>query len=157
MKRYMIMAAICLAAAVACNKQPIPEEGTPAAEPIATYFYDGEEYPVHTAVYAENATSIMVRISPMMPEEDQTTYAVIGIHASLEGTDINVDRAWNNDDYYFIYEDPVKYYSQYRKLQEGTICINREGDTFEVTADIVLPDRVTFQFEYEGPLKPVND
>ena len=98
----MILAAICLAAAVACNKQPIPEEGTPAAEPIATYFYDGEEYPVHTAVYAENATSIMVRISPMMPEEDQATYAVIGIHAALEGTEIDVDRAWNNDDYYFI-------------------------------------------------------
>ena len=157
MKRYMILAAICLAAAVACNKQPIPEEGIPATEPIATYFYDGEEYPVHTAVYAENATSIMVRISPMMPEEDQTTYAVIGIHASLEGTEIDVDRAWNNDDYYFIYEDPVKYYSQYRKLQEGTISISRVGDTFEVTADIVLPDGVTFQFEYEGPLKPVID
>ena len=157
MKRYMIMAAICLAAAVACNKQPIPEEGIPATEPIATYFYDGEEYPVHTAVYAENAASIMVRISPMMPEEDQTTYAVIGIHASLEGNEIDVDRAWNNDDYYFIYEDPVKYYSQYRKLQEGTISISRVGDTFEVTADIVLPDGVTFQFEYEGPLKPVID
>ena len=157
MKRYMILAAICLAAAVACNKQPIPEEGIPATEPIATYFYDGEEYPVHTAVYAENAASIMVRISPMMPEEDQTTYAVIGIHASLEGTEIDVDRAWNNDDYYFIYEDPLKYYSQYRKLQEGTISISRDGDTFEVTADIVLPDGVTFQFDYEGPLKPVID
>ena len=51
----------------------------------------------------------------------------------------------------------MKYYSQYRKLQEGTICINREGDTFEVTADIVLPDGVEFQFEYEGPLNPVID
>ncbi len=157
MKRYVIIAAICRAAAGACIKQPIPVEVIPTSEPIATYFYEGEEYPVHTAVYAENTTSIMVRISPMMPYEDQSTYAVIGIHASLEGTEIDVDRAWNNDDYYFIYEDPVKYYSQYRKLQEGTISISREGDTFEVTADIVLPDGVTFQFEYEGPLKPVID
>lgn len=157
MKRHIILMAICLAAAVACRKQPVPEEIIPAVEPLATYYYDGVEYPVHTAVYAENDNSLMVRISPMKPYEDQTTYAVIGIHASLEGEEIDVERAWHNDDYYFIYEDPVKYYSQFRPLNEGTIRIEKAPQGFEITVDVILPDGVEFQFEYEGPLNLVND
>ena len=53
------------------------------------------------------------------------------------------------------YEDPIKYYSEYRKLKEGTICIKRLGgseDTFDIKADVTLPDGVDFRFEYHGKI-----
>jgi hypothetical protein len=63
--------------------------------------------------------------------------------------EIDVEMAWHNDDYYFIYEDPLMYYSQYRHLQSGAIMIekNAEGG-YTVLADIVLPDGKTFKFEH---------
>ena len=58
-------------------------------------------------------------------------------------------RYWSNDDYYFIYETPIMYYSQYRSLQSGTIMIRRVPgeDQYEVFADVVLPDGKNFKFE----------
>jgi hypothetical protein len=57
--------------------------------------------------------------------------------------------AWHNDDYYFIYEDPLMYYSQYRHLQSGVIMVEKKDDgTYKVLADIVLPDGKTFKFEH---------
>ncbi|MBR5834428.1 MAG: hypothetical protein IKY48_07630, partial [Bacteroidales bacterium] len=93
---------------------------------------------------------IYFKLSPIADPEPQTTYAVVGINAALEGVEIDVARAWHNDDYYFIYEDPVMYYSQYRKLTSGTIFIKRHGDLpedYQVLADIVLPDGKKFHFE----------
>ena len=95
----------------------------------------------------EDDTQLFVKISPFRDDEKQTTYAVIGINVALEGTDIDVAKAWHNDDYYFIYEDPIMYYSQYRHLQSGTIMIRREANgTFRVFADVVLPDGKVFKF-----------
>ena len=63
--------------------------------------------------------------------------------------EIDVDKAWHNDDYYFIYEDPIMYYSQYRHLQSGKIMVKSLGEgNFQVRVDIVLPDGKTFRFEY---------
>lgn len=147
---YIILAATM--ALASCGKMGNGEEGQ-AAESIGTYIFDGEEFPVHTAVYASNDVSLMIRISPLDQDTEQTTYAVIGIHSSLEGETIDVGTAWNNDDYYFQYEDPVRYYSVYRKLKSGSIMIDRKGnDIFDVKADIVLPDGTDFSFEYLGPI-----
>lgn len=132
------------------------DEGQTSTEPIGTYVFNGEECPVHSAIYASNDVSIMIRISPLPKAiEDQTTYIVMGINAALEGETINVGTAWNNDDYYFQYEDPVYYYSVYRKLQSGTIRIERIGadkDTFDISVDVVLPDGTDFSFEYQGQI-----
>lgn len=131
-------------------------EDPTVAEPIGTYVFNGEECPVHSVTYASNDVSIMIRISPLLkPIEDQTTYIVMGINTALEGETIDVGTAWNNDDYYFLYEDPVYYYSVYRKLQSGTIRIERVGaskDTFDISVDVVLPDGTDFSFEYQGQI-----
>ena len=130
------------------------QEG-PVNEPIGIYIYDGEEYPVHSAVYASTDNSIVVRISPFRPDEKQTTYAIIGINRALEGKMIDVETAWNNDDYYFRYEDPVKYYSEYRSMQSGTIYMKMTGDSpanFSINVDLVLPDGTDFIFEYHGTI-----
>lgn len=155
MKKILYTILAVTMALASCRKMENGEGGQ-AAEPIGTYVFDGEEFPVHTAVYASNDVSIMIRISPLLkPIEDQTTYIVMGINTALEGETIDVGTAWNNDDYYFLYEDPVYYYSVYRKLQSGTVRIERSGaskETFDISVDVVLPDGTDFSFEYQGQI-----
>jgi len=130
-------------------EQQEPENEDPAAEAIGKYIYNGKEYPINSAFYADGGNTIMLRISPLETTAS-TTYAIIGINASLEGREINVDTAWNNDDYYFRYEDPVMYYSEYRKPLSGTICISRDPDAdniFTLKTDIILPDGKEFKAE----------
>ena len=156
--RYIIMVVAALMALYACEKPETPqvpdppqqEEQQPVVEPpICTYEYDGKEYPVYSVAWSADESQIMVKISPFKEGQPQTTYAVIGINSALAGVEIDVDMAWHNDDYYFIYEDPLMYYSQYRHLQSGVIMVekNAEGG-YKVLADIVLPDGKTFKFEY---------
>lgn len=139
-------------------EKPAPEK--PAPEKIGAYIYDGDEYPVYSMAYAANSVSVVVRISPQQDDQDVTSYAVIGVNAALLGKTIDVEYAWNNDNYYFIYETPLKYYSQYRKLLSGSIYVKRagaSGDEFVVKADIVLPDGKDFKFEYEGKINEIQD
>ena len=156
--RHIIMAAAALIALHACEKTETPqvqgppqqEEQQPVVEPpICTYEYDGKEYPVYSVAWSDDESQIMIKISPFKEDQPQTTYAVIGINSALAGVEIDVDMAWHNDDYYFIYEDPLMYYSQYRHLQSGVIMVEKCADgTYKVLADIVLPDGKTFKFEY---------
>ena len=159
MKKYssvLTAAAFVLLILSGCEKNRIQDspqqDDLPAEDPICTYIYDDEEYPVYSITSVDNGSQIVVKISPIKEPDDQTTYAVVGINSSLEGKSIDVGRAWSNDDYYFIYETPVMYYSQYRSLQSGEIMIRRLSDDaeYEIIADIVLPDGKNFKFEYEG-------
>ena len=152
----LLMAALMLIMTVsACEKPEPPQTDEPTVEkpmveaPLGTYVYDGTEYPVHSVVELSSDSQILICISPFKKNEKQTTYAVIGINASLEGMEIDVDMAWHNDDYYFVYEDPVVYYSQYRQLQSGTMMIRKVGESVEVKADLILPDGKKFTFEYK--------
>ena len=156
--RHIIMVAAAFMALCACEKPETPqvpdppqhEEQQPAVEPpMCTYEYDGKEYPVYSVVWSADESQIMVKISPFKEDQPQTTYAVIGINSALACVEIDVDMAWHNDDYYFIYEDPLMYYSQYRHLQSGVIMVDKNADgTYKVIADIVLPDGKTFKFAY---------
>lgn len=154
--KSIIIAISASVALLSCEKPSVPQvPDTPQQEqpvvepPICTYEYDGKEYPVYSVAFTADETLIFVKISPFKKDRPQTTYAVIGINASLEGMEIDVDKAWHNDDYYFIYEDPVMYYSQYRHLQSGKIMVKRLRDgNYQVRADVVLPDGKTFRFEY---------
>lgn len=124
-------------------------------EPVGTYIYDGEEYPVFSISYAADESSVMIKISPQEEAEKTTTYAIIGINSAYMGRKIDVEYAWNNDDYYFVYETPLKYYSHYRKLISGSIFMERsaaEDDVFHIEADLILPDETDFFFEYEGKI-----
>ena len=154
--KSIIIAISASVALLSCEKPSVPQvPDTPQQEqpvvepPICTYEYDGKDYPVYSVAFTADETQIFVKISPFKEDQPQTTYAVIGVNASLEGMEIDVDKAWHNDDYYFIYEDPVMYYSQYRHLQSGKIMVKRVGDgNYQIRADVVLPDGKTFRFEY---------
>ena len=114
--------------------------------------FGGKEYPVNSISYAADGSTTAIVISPFKDGEDKTVYAVIGINSALNGTTVNIGTSWHNDDYYFIYEDPVRYYSQYRKLNSGTLYIKRTGEHFDISADLILPDGTDFQFDYNGTI-----
>lgn len=148
-----------------CRKSSEPDTFSPYQniseaqnEPIGNYHYCGQEYPVYTAVYADSGNQIIVRISPLTSDRPMTTYAIIGINAELSGMEIDVEKAWHNDDYYFIYEDPLKYYSQYHALKSGTIMVKRLSTPghYTVDIDVVLPDDGTFSFSYNGEFTAVD-
>lgn len=147
--KVLLLASLVLAACEKSEPQEVPSPEAPAAEdPIGTYEYDGKEYPIYSVSYAEDDTQMYVRVSPFKEGEKQTTYAVVGINVALEGAEIDVAKAWHNDDYYFIYEDPIMYYSQYRHLQSGTIMMRREAPgSIRVSADLLLPDGKTFRLD----------
>ena len=149
--KYLITALSALIVLLACEKPEDSQTQDPQQQEeqkIGTYKYDGKEYPVYSMSVSADESQIFVRISPFKEGEKQTTYAVIGINSSLQGTVIDVENAWHNDDYYFVYEDPVVYYSQYRQLQSGTMMIRKVGESVEVKADLILPDWKKFAFEY---------
>lgn len=156
--KYLITALSALTVLLACEKpedshtQDTTEqeqEQEQEEQRIGTYKYDGKEYPVYSLSVSADESQIFVRISPFKEGEKQTTYAILGINASLKGTLIDVENAWHNDDYYFVYEDPVVYYSQYRQLQSGMMMIRKVGESVEVKADLILPDGKKFTFEYK--------
>lgn len=155
----LLMVAFMLIMTVsACEKPEPPHPDEPTVEyptvdyPLCTYVYDGTEYPVHSVDVLSSDSQILIRISPFKKDEKQTTYAVIGINASLEGMEIDVDTAWHNDDYYFIYETPLMYYSQFRELRSGKIRISRSGVMYDILADVALADGKEFTFKYKGQL-----
>ena len=152
----LLAAAIAFIAAVGCEKPETPVVDDPQVEvpeqkeALGSFSYDGKDIPVYSISASADEYQIFFKISPIEDVDRQTTYAIVGINAALEGTEIDVANAWHNDDYYFIYEDPLMYYSQYRKLTSGTIFIMRHGDQpedYEIFVDIVLPDGKKFHFE----------
>lgn len=163
MKKFIILIYIVAFAPVfaSCEKeepqeQKPPQEDITPIEPIGKYIYNGNEYPVHTAAYVADGNIIAVKISPLEKGRELTTYALIGIHADLAGSVIEVDKAWHNDDYFFTYEDPIMYYSQFRPLKSGTIEIIKNPaikNLFYINVDLILPDGADFKFEYNGYLE----
>lgn len=144
---YRILLAILAIMAVSCDKEPTDNGHD---EPLGTYVFNGEEYPVHSISCVADENVIAIVISPLEDGKAKSTYAMMGMNVALEGTEVDIERAWHNDDYYFVYEDPVRYYSQYRKLKSGSLYIKRTGDNIDISADLILPDGTDFQFEYSG-------
>lgn len=152
----VLAAAMAIAAASGCEKPETPVVDDPQVdvpeqkEALGSFSYDGKDIPVYSISASADEYQIFFKISPIEDVDRQTTYAIVGINAALEGIEIDVADAWHNDDYYFIYEDPLMYYSQYRKLTSGTIFIKRHGDNpedYEVFVDVMLPDGKDFHFE----------
>lgn len=141
----------------ACSNDPDPGPG-PAerVQPIGTYELDGTSYEILTGKYESTETTWFVLFSPLAPEAEQhTTYVMIGLAKELQGMQVDVRKFYHNDDYYFLYEDPVYYYSQFRALQDGTIFFKKNGsDNFTIRANVVLPDGKPFSIDFTGDLRP---
>ena len=115
------------------------------------YYYLGEEQiPVRSFVTAE-AGQFLLKISPLDDILTATTYAVVGVNTELLGQRVDVKHKFHNDDYIFVYEDSVSYYSPYRPLQSGEILLKRSASgTVDVEVDVVLYDGTTFRYKESG-------
>ena len=159
-KAYLLLP-VCLLLA-ACGKQadpgtppesPAPETPATYPDPIGTYRFDGQEHGLYTALCSESDSHYFFVFSPFSRAEGEklTTYFTVGLAKYFDGLSMEVERMAHNYDYYFIYEDPVCYYSQYRALSGGTMQVHRHGDSrFSVKIDIRLADGTPLSLDYTG-------
>lgn len=136
------------------------EDGTESMEgSYRSYIYGDKEYPITSAYYYMDDDYMFFVFSPVESGKERTTYMDFGLYRSFEGKVVDVTHYYHNDDYYFIYEDPLHFYPQTAPLREGTIYVNRnaeEADSFTVKIDVVLADGTPLSMDYDGPLKKVR-
>lgn len=160
LKRICMLLGLSLAAGLAascsgeghqpeCPDVPSSEE----AEAIGTYRFGDRTYDIMSGSYVEDDYQYIFSFSPLETGLPRTTYFIFGIKKYFCGKEVSVGRMYHNEDYIFIYEDPVWFYSQYRKLQEGTVTVRDNGDGgFTVKGDFLLNDGRPFSIDFEGSL-----
>jgi len=149
-KAFILWAAAALIVAmVGCNGNHTEEPPTPEPAPsYGHYLFDNNSIGVRSYVIAEDS-HLWLKLSPLEEVVSATTYAIVGAHTEWLGRDIDVASRYHNDDYIFIYEDPVCYYAPTRPLQSGTIKLEKtpEGN-LNVLVDVVLYDGTPFFYEF---------
>lgn len=162
-------AAFPLFAAASCDKDGENTENpdknggeTVTGNPIGAYEFDGRTFDIFTATCNEENNFLTFIFSPESPENGPLdTYAVIGVDqywADGEEHDITAEFLDHNDDYIFVYEDPDRYYSQYRELLGGTFCVTRiGGGYFMVQADFTLADGTPFKINFFGEMLTASE
>ena len=142
---------------VGCRQETGEDNPSKADTPYGYYTIGAEEVAVASCTIAEGV-QFLLKISPLEDVLSATTYAVVGVHTSLLGERLDVERHYHNDDYLFVYEDPVSYYSHLRPLQSGTIYLSRSASgTIGVEVDVVLYDGTPFRYAAEGVTVPDNE
>ncbi len=128
------------------------EQGVEGGEPSKTdtpygfYYLGDEEVAVRSCTTAEGV-QFLLKISPLEDVLSATTYAVVGVHNDLLGKELDVEYKYHNDDYIFVYEDPVSYYSHQRPLQSGKIMLRHNGaGVVDVEVDVRLYDGTPFRY-----------
>lgn len=153
MKNHPLILSIVLLLATISTACQQPDEPTPPPmpevlpPPYGYYTFGDEEIPVHSFLTAEEG-HLLLKLSPLKEPLSATTYAIVGVHTALLGEEIDVTRKFHNDDYIFIYEDPVRYFSAIRPLTSGTIFLDRNAaGVVRVKVDVELFDGTRFSYE----------
>lgn len=151
MKRiYNILMLTALMFAFVGCEQGGTDGGDENLAPYGYYTIGEQEVAVKSCVTTEGS-QLLLKISPLDNIMEATTYAVVGVHTSLLGERLDVERRFHNDDYLFVYEDPVSYYSHLRPLQSGTILMKRStSGNISVEVDVKLYDGTPFRYAVEG-------
>lgn len=143
--RWMVFAALMLALA-GCEQGAGEGEPSKADAPYGYYYLGDEEVAVRSCTTAEGV-QFLLKISPLEDVLSATTYAVVGVHNDLLGKELDVEYKYHNDDYLFVYEDPVSYYSHQRPLQSGKIMLRHNGaGVVDVEVDVRLYDGTPFRY-----------
>ena len=154
--RWMVFAVLMLTL-VGCEQRVGEGEPAKSNAPYGYYYLGEEEVAVRSCTTAEGV-QFLLKISPLEDVMTATTYAIVGVHNDLLGKELNVEYKYHNDDYIFVYEDPVCYYSHLRPLQSGTIYLSRSASgTIGVKVDVVLYDGTPFRYAAEGLTVPENE
>lgn len=123
----------------------------PAPTVLGTYEFDGEQYDILSVKAVNDGFYQMFSFSPLTASEQLTTYVVFGIRLYWLDREIDIQDVGHNDDYIFIYEDPVRCYSQYRRPLDGIFFVEQNSDTnYTVRIDFTLPDGTPFKMDFTG-------
>ena len=132
-----------------CEVEPTNEGGGAQAQ-YGEYVFGEERVAVRSYITVED-TQLLLKISPLSDALTATTYAIIGVHTNLLGKELDVEYRFHNDDYIFVYEDPMYYYSTYRPLKSGGIMMQRNrAGKLDVEVDVVLYDGTPFRYSAKG-------
>lgn len=144
----LLCGAVCFGV-VGCSQPDEPIE--PSKKPQAPYGYihlGEEQIPVESFITTDDEGYFMLKLSPLEEVLTATTYAVVGLRTDLLGNEIDVQTKFHNDDYIFVYEDPLYYYAPFRPMRSGTILLDRNSaGIVRVRVDVELFDGVRFVYE----------
>ena len=126
------------------NDSVTPGPGVEEVPSIGTYSFRG---------VANNIVSGVASV-----DGDYLTYFVFSLHLYWEGQVVDASSLYHNDQYVFIYEDPIYYYSQYKKVT-GTFYVQRNSETnVTVKLNLRLHDGVRFKADLTAELmKPSGE
>ncbi len=113
-----------------------------------------EQIPINFVQPYPNEDILLVILSPLTDPSNLTTNAIFCVKNELLGVELDVERYFCNDDYIVVYEDPQCYYAPFRRLQSGTIKMQKSGDTVGVDVDVVLFDGTPLRYKNEA--LPIN-
>lgn len=135
----------------ACTSDDDDTETVPAPTVLGMYEFDGQEYEILSVKCSNDGDYLMFSFSPLEASAPMTTYAAFGIRLYWLGSEIDIQTVNHNDDYIFVYEDPVHYYSQYRRPQSGSYFVQDNGNgNYTVRVDFTLPDGKIFKIDFTG-------
>lgn len=150
---HFLYASILLAAVFSCSKteQTGPDMQDEPAEVLGTYSFDGHDYDILSVRHTDDGSYLMFTFSPLPASEEMSTYAAFGIRLYWLDKEVDIQDVNHNDDYVFVYEDPVRYYSQYRRPAGGRFYVkkNRTGN-YTVNVELTLADGTPFMMDFTG-------
>ncbi len=149
----MMLAAVAAAGIVACEKDsdsPQTPEPDPQPAVIGTYTFGDTEYDIRFASVYDDGYNCSFIFSPLS-ERPLTTYLAVALGNYFMGSEVDVTQIYHNDDYSFVYEDPLHFYSRFRALRSGTMLIKRNNDdNYTVNVDVLLADGTPVRMNFTG-------
>lgn len=145
--RYILpLVALCLV--VACDNDDTAPSTTPNTnDGHGAFWYDDMEFPVGEVRVSSDGFIAAMLIVDNGDNAASSTYCVVGVHPQFEGVELDVEKYYHNDDYYFVFEDPVSLYTNYHPLRSGTIYIKRTEDGgVDLSVDVELADGKMFAY-----------
>lgn len=134
----------CLLAFAGCDNDDDDGQPTPPAPDveetlgIGTYSFRGEPNKIVSGVAFLEGDYLTCIFSPENLEEGKAdTYFMFSLHTYWEGQVVDASTLYHNDQYVFIYEDPIYYYSQYKSVT-GTLYMKRNSGDKSVTVKLNL-------------------
>lgn len=151
----MMLAAVMAAGITSCEKdsEPTPQpDPDPQPEAIGSYTFGNTEYDIRFATVYDNGSSYSFVFSPLSARP-LTTYVGVALNYYFTGTETDIVGLYHNDDYSFVYEDPLHFYSQSHPLQSGKMLIKKNDDNnYTVNIDVLLNDGTPFKMEFTGDI-----
>ena len=135
------------------NDSVTPGPGVEEVPSIGTYSFRGAANRIVSGEATIDGGYFTCIFSPEKIQDGKTsTYFLFSLGMYWEGQVVDASTLYQNDQYFFIYEDPFYYYSQYKRVT-GTFYVKRNNDeNVTVKLNLRLHDGVRFKAEVTADL-----